>query len=138
LIETAIRHGNISREKAIGLVLLGELSRILFYEHVECELPGDEDISIVNYKKEIDSYCIGDSWYEEPYLYISTARPGVLIGCRGSNIYKLESSIIEFADEHGLPLLGIKLKEDKDPFINYLYKGWYSYQMRHDYNYSDI
>jgi hypothetical protein len=36
-----------------------------------------------------------------------------------------------------LPLLGIKLHEDTDPFTEYLYKGLHLYQMKHSIYYEE-
>jgi hypothetical protein len=116
-------------------MIMGALSEKLFSEYVDYTLPGDEGDGIRQFKERIDAYSITDCWFSEDHLFILTYRPGIVIGVKGKEIHYLESLIREIIKEENFNIKfeGIKLKEDRDPLINYLYRGWHNWQFRYDY-----
>jgi hypothetical protein len=126
-IEFMMKKGEVDYNTAFGRLLLGHLSEVLFHEYIMSELPGDEAESIQKYMEELKSYRISHVEYDDEYFIIHTARPGILIGVKGANIKRLESIIFEFSKKENFPFKGIKIKEDKDPLDEYIYKGYHNY-----------
>jgi hypothetical protein len=102
--------------KAIGRLFLRQLSDFVWEKYDDRLV--DEPADVPKITKELKDYGITDMTFdlETNQLIITSKRPGILIGVRGSNIKAIEDNFRIFAEKYGIVFEGIKLLEDFFPF----------------------
>jgi ribosomal protein S3 len=121
-------------ERTHEVLVAREFARIIgkhVWEEVTDDAMIDEIIErIPKFKTTItDYYRITDMWYEKDsgYLYVKTARPGIIIGVKGANIDAISEKCKKLAEKRNWKFTGIKLKEDLYPLEEDLLEPMNSY-----------
>jgi len=108
----------LTEEEVIGRMFLRQLSNFIWNKHNEGNLV--DELYFKEVKQELENYRITYVSYnnETQKFILKSARPGVIIGVRGSNIDKIDKHLFNWAKEEKIPYSGIALKEDRNPLEN--------------------